>query len=223
MASTLFIGDAVNLVGQRFPKLLTEGNGARLSDEVVKFMWLRYPWRASIGVLPPFGLNLSEPDYTLPFVSIPGDFLNLHQVWIRAWDGTKIEPQLTIKPDLPISVTEGPPESISYQPELSGFRIFPRPSMISPDYWIEGRYKKQLTKIVNATLQTYAFPWDDQYFHVFRKGLVAKVKDELLNNKQEALAEYGEFLNLLEGMAAAENLISGENSVHPQFPLAMGG
>ena len=223
MASTLTIGDAVNLLGQRYPKLLMDGNAARLADEILSFMWIRYPWRQSLAQLYPFFITKEEPDYTAPYIVFPTDFFALQEAWLREYTGYRFDPPLSVKPDLIVSGTTSTPTAISYQPEIGGFRLYPRPSMCSPDVWVEGIYKKALTKVKNETVQSYTYPWDDRYFNVFRKGLSAIVKDELIGNKQEAMQEYLEFRQLLEGMAASEGLHSGDVSVHPQYGLALGG
>jgi hypothetical protein len=223
MASTLKIGDAVNLLGQRYPKLLLDGNAARLSDEVIQFMWTRYPWRQSLAKLYPFFVTREESDYTAPFIVFPTDFFSLQEAWLREYTGYRQDPPLNVKPDLIVSGSCGTPESISYQPEIGGFRLYPRPSFSSPDWFVEGIYKKALTKVTNETVQSYVYPWDDRYFKVFRKGLSAICKDELLGNKQEAMMEGQEFVGLLEWMAASEGLHSGNASVHPQRSLELGG
>lgn len=223
MASTCTLGDAVNLLGQRYPKLLLDGNAARLCDEVLSFMWNRYPWRESLGQLYPFFLAKEECDYTKPFIVFPSDFYGLREAWIREYTGYRFDPPLVVKPDLIVSGSTGRPEAISYQPEIGGFRIFPRSDTSSPDIWVEGIYKKRLTKVTNATVQSYVYPWDDIYFKVFRKGLSAICKDELLGMKQEAMIEGQEFMALLDWMAAAEGHQSGDFSVHPQRGLELGG
>lgn len=223
MASTLKIGDAVNLLGQRYPKLLLDGNAARLSDEVLQFMWTRYPWRQSLAQLYPFHLVKEESDYTAPFIVFPGDFFGLQEAWLRDYTGYRYEPPLSVKPDLIVSQNAARPQTISYQPEIGGFRLYPRPDTYSPDTWVEGIYKKSLTKVTNETVQSYLYPWDDRYFKVFRKGLSAICKDELLGNKQEAMMDGSEFMQLLDWMATSEGLHSGDVTVHPQYSLSLGG
>lgn len=223
MASTLTLGVAVNLLGQRYPKLLLDGNAARLSDEVIQFMWTRYPWRQSLAKLYPFGLVKEEGDYTAPFITFPGDFFGLQEAWLRDFTGYRYDPPLVVKPDLEVSVNCAKPEAISYQPEIGGFRLYPRSDYFSPDIWVEGIYKKSLAKVTNETVQSYLYPWDDRYFKVFRKGLSSICKDELLGNKQEGMMEAQEFIQLLDWMAASEGLHSGDFSVHPQRSLSLGG
>jgi hypothetical protein len=221
MASTLTLGEGVNLVGLKFPRLLTEGFSARVANEVLEEMWMRYPWKPSLAELPPFYLVLEESDYIPPFSYFPVDFFGLHDAWVREWTGWR-SASMTVVPTLEPSQSPGLPSSIAYQPEIGGWRIHPRPSMSAPEWWIEGIYKKSITKVTQETLQSYAFPWDDRYFAVFRKGLVWKVKD-LIASPQEAMAERAEFYSMLDMMAVSEGLHSGVTIIHPAEGLSYGG
>lgn len=222
MASTMTAGQAVSIVGLKYPKLLTESFAARFADEVQAFIWYRYPWRGSLSELPPFHLVKEEPDYGPPLLAVPGDFYGLHRAWVRSSTGQRVEPELLVKPEVSISSSTGLPTAIAYHSERLSFRVHPRPSVSAPDWWIEGTYKKLPTKITNENLNSYVLPWDDIYFQIFRRGLEWKVKDELIGTP-DGTAAFAIFRSMVDDMAAAEGLHSGVVTVAPAEGLEMGG
>ncbi len=220
MARTLTPGDAVRIVSTRYPKLDTSGIAARFCDEVQALIWHRWPWRESIAELPPFHLMFEEPDYGPPTLAVPADFHGLYMVNLRNSSLQTIP--MTAVPNLPVSNGAGVPSAISYQKEVKSFRVHPRPSITAPDWWVEGSYKKTPTKITNENLNSYTLPFDDLYFEVFRRGLIWKVKDELLGDPQAA-NDLALFYTLIDRMAAAEGLQDGVVVVAPAESLELGG
>jgi len=217
---TLTAGDAIRIVSTRFPRLDTSGLAARFADEIQAIMWHRYAWRESLAELPPFHLVYEEPDYGPPLLAVPADFYGLHGVHVR---NTYITyPSLTVVPNLPISTGIGIPDTIAYQAEKKAFRVHPRPSVRAPEWWIEGSYKKTPTKITNANLNSYILPFDDLYFEIFRRGLVWKVKEEILGD-EKAFQDEIRFMNDTVRMAAAEGLHSGVILIAPAEGLELGG
>jgi hypothetical protein len=217
MAKTVTAGQLVTLVSNKFPRLLIESFAARYADEVLTYMWKRYPWKESIKELPQFSLTLEDGDYGPPSAVVPGDFLGFHEQWIRMFDGRSFP--LQPKPDLPLSFSPGLPTAISYITEKQAFRLHPRPSYTSPDAWVEGRYKKQVTKITNENLSSYTLPWDDQYAIVFRKGLVWQFKMDSQDETQAFMV----FRQLLDEMAGSEGLLAGTPQISPTDSLELGG
>jgi hypothetical protein len=223
MARTIVVAEAVNMVGLRYPRLLTDGFAARFADEVQARIWHRYPWRGTLAELPPFYLIHEVPDYGPPTYAVPTDFYGLHRAWIRnGVNGNVLEPELLVKPEVGISVAPGVPTVIAYHEERFSFRLHPRPSITGPDYWVEGIYKKNPTKITNENLNSHILPWDDQYFEVFKKGLEWKYKDEILG-APDADRSLLLFRAFIDDMAAAEGLHSGVVTVAPAEGLELGG
>ncbi len=220
MARTLTAQTAVRVVAARYPRLDQSDVAARLCDEVQSFIWHRYPWRQSLAELPPFHLLEDEPDYGPPLYAVPADFYGLHNVWVRT-SSNMVYP-LTVVSDLGISVGTGIPDEISYRPENISFRVHPRPNVTAPEYWVEGVYKKNPTKITNANMTSYILPWDDIYFGVFRKGLVWKLKEDVLGD-QTADNELAKFVFLLNEMATAEGIHSGVTTYAPEAGFELGG
>jgi hypothetical protein len=219
MAKTLTPGVALQMVGLKYPKLLTEGFGARFANEVQEWIWKRYPWRGSLVDLPPFHLVKDQPDYGSPLTIVPADFLGLHKAWVREVRGYQVYP-LTVKSDADVSVSPGIPDVIAYMSEKNAFRLHPRPQASAPYWWVEGVYKKTPTKITNANVNSYILPWDDIYFMVFRKCLEAKIKDELLGAQDAMNAiQYANYL--IDAMAMDENLVSGVTIVAPAESLEL--
>ena len=220
MASTMTAGQALDIVSMRYKGLQQEGFGPRFADEVQAYIWYRFPWRQSLSELPPFHPVLEEPDYGPPTSAVPPDFYGFHDVWLRYRDGST--KTLTPMKDLAVSPVAGIPEAISYQAERYSFRLYPRPSITAPEWWVEGIYKKTPTKITTANVNSYLIPWDDLYFAVFRQGLIWKVKDEILGDPA-APGEFAKFETFVQRMAAAEGMQLGVTIVHPHSGLELGG
>lgn len=220
MSTTLTPGDAVRIVATRYPKLDASGVAARFCDEVQAMIWHRWPWRQSIAELPPVAMLLEEPDYGPPTLAVPNDFYGLYRANLRN-SSQQVVP-LVVVPELAISTGTGIPSSVAYQPEKRSFRFHPRPSITSPEWWMEGSYKKTPTKITNANLNSYILPFDDLYFEVYRRGLIWKVKDEILGDPG-AKEDLALFLMLIDKMAAAEGLQAGVVVVAPAEGLELGG
>lgn len=222
MPSTLTVSDAMNMVALKFPRLLTDGFAARLADEVMAFIWYRYPWRVSLAELPPFFPVREIPDYGPPSYAVPADFYGLHEVWLRRYTGERLEPQLLVKPSVVISIAPGQPSAIAYQAEHRSFRLHPRPSFSGPEIQVEGSYKKTPTKVTNENMNSYVLPWDDIYFQVFKKGLEWKFKEDVLNSP-DADRSFMLFRAFVDDMAAAEGLHSGVVTIAPAEGLELGG
>jgi len=222
MARTITPGEALNIVAKRYGQIASKDSlGARFCDEVQAFMWNRYPWRESLEDFPPFHLNYDEPDYGPPLYAVPSDFLSVYEANIQDSEGGRPYPPLAVLKNLTVSGWSGVPQAISYRPETSSFRLHPRPSLTAPTNWVAGVYKKRPTKITNDTLNSYLLPWDDLYFPVFRRGLVWKIKDEVLG--QDATDAFAQFLFQLHEMAVAEGIAAGVSVVAPAESLELGG
>jgi hypothetical protein len=222
MAKTLTVASALNILNIRFPRLLVDGIGARFADEVIGYMWTRYPWKESLAELPPFHLTRDESDYAAPLLAVPSDFFGLHDARLRN-SSNYVSAPLTIQKELRYDGVPGLPTSIAYQKDIAGFRVHPVPQVGGADWWVEGTYKKTPTKVTNENLAAYTLPWDDIYFAVFRAGMVAKIKDELMQDTNAALLAFQRFNGDLQRMAMDEGVHEGVTIISPSDALAYGG
>jgi hypothetical protein len=222
MARTITVGEALNLVGLKYPRILSDGFGARLADEVQAFIWGRYPWRNTLAELPPFYPVREVADYGPPMYAVPSDFKGLHRAWLRRYTGERIEPELLVKPDVSISIAPDVPSAIAYHAERASFRLHPRPSFSGPEVQVEGIYKKLPTKITNANMNSFLLPWDDEYFQVFKKGLEWKYREDIIG-APDAAQSFVLFRAFVDQMAMDEGLHSGVVTVAPAEGFELGG
>jgi hypothetical protein len=219
VAKTLTVGNALNVLAIRNPRLLSEGFGARFADEVQAYMWHRFPWRESLADLPPISLVPEEPFYGPPMLAVPADFHGLHDAWLRNMSG-RVEP-LLVQRGLRPSDGPGSPTSICYDARTGGFIVHPAPALTVPDWWIEGTYKKLPVKITADTVNSHVLPWDDLYFEVFRAGLKWKIAEEL-ERSQDWPNLLAMFKGMVVEMAQNEGLIAGVEVVSPAYGLDYG-
>jgi hypothetical protein len=218
MAKTLTVGKALEIVGVRYPKVMLESIGARFASEVRDFMWHAFPWKVSLGDLVPFGLVQDQADYGPPYITLPSDFYGIHDAWIRDY-ANELYP-LTVETETRVSWTSDIPTTISVT-ELGNLRIHPRPIFYGPDYWLEGKYKKSTSPITPSNINSTVLPWDDIYFEVFRRGLIWKVKEELIGDPKAA-DDLSIWMTWLQKMIAHEQFQDGVTTIHPRYPLTMG-
>ena len=219
MARTLTYQDALNILAQRHRQFLADGTLARFCDEVMSFMWNRYPWTQTLDELPPFYLTYGESRYGTPVAAIPADFKSLHEAQVVGYSTG--EYPLKVLKTLQESSVIAPPEAISYDKAAKQLVVFPASSFASPQYWVTGKYKKTPTKVTNATLAS-VLPFEDDYFAVFRTGLAAKIRQELLDDPRWP-TYWQQFLFLLDKMAQEEGFNEGQLVVAPDDELALGG
>lgn len=218
MASTYTWADALTYVGQSFPRLQQDAAGALLCDMVNSFIWAKADWRFSLVQMAPFYLVATQQDYVAPYVAIPSDFLGLRSALLvyNATEPATTYPPLKVLRYLDKTYVMSRPTSISYEAEISGFRIYPRcPSGIGVmDYQIEVKYKKNPTKVTTATLGS-TMPYDDQYFGTVVEGLKYFLKPAAQQSDQDL----ARFLGAIELMAAHEAVNLGDQPISPAEPL----
>ncbi len=222
MAKTMTAGNALNIVAVRYPRLITDGFGARFVDEVQSEIWHRYPWRESLSPLAPFHLIVDEQDYGAPLVTIPTDFWSLYDAVLYGADGQVIP--LKLPKVLGVSIGTDIPAAITYQKANQSFRVYPRSSVGGAKWWVAGEYKKIPTKITNENVNSQVLPWDDLYFSVFRLGLVWVVKRDLIGSPREVKDARDEFNLALYVMAQNEGMADGQTGlIYPDEGLELGG
>ncbi len=218
MASTYSWSDLITFVGQSFPRLQADAAGALICDLMQSAIWDKADWRFALKTMPPFYLVGIQQDYVAPSVVVPTDFLGLRSA-LLVYNGTEpatTYPPLKVLRYLQKTYAQGRTQSISYESELGGFRIFPRcPSGIGVmDYQIECTYKKNPVKVTTATLMN-TMPWDDQYMGVAVEGM----KYFLKPSAQQTDADLQRFLAAIEGMAEHEAINLGDQPISPAEPL----
>ncbi len=219
MASTLTPGKALDMLAVRFPKITMESIGPRLCTEVQDYIWHKYPWKWSLSQITPFFLTREMSDYGPPEFTLPTDLYGLYDAWLRGMNN-EFRP-LTVLKELTVAEHSSRPTAICVTPERY-FRLNPRPDLISPEWWVEGKYKKTPTKIVSTNVNSYLFPWDDMWFEVFRKGLSWKFRDEILGDPN-AIQDFQLFEQKLQVWAGVEGFYDGATILHPSEGLALGG
>lgn len=168
MAITFTYADVLSLIAKTLPKTWEDTYSATACNLATNLIWEGYDWRESLVTLPPFYLIPNEQDHKLPAVTVPADFLGLRKVGLTQYaNGAAASRPISLVKDLEITAAKGIPHSISYEPTISAFRLFPRvPGNIgSPNWFIQGTYKKKPTLITNDTLETL-LPFDDKYVYV---------------------------------------------------------
>jgi hypothetical protein len=218
MSKTVTVGSVLNLLSVRWPRLHSDGFGARLADEVIAKMWMRYPWKESLADLTPIALQRGVADYGPPSLAVPPDFMSLHDATLLHVSGTATP--LRVLRHLPDYETTGIPEAICYIDSARSFRVWPRPGFDSPEYQVNGVYRKNYTKVTNQNMNNYILPWEDHYAEVFRQGLVWLYKDFILGDPNAALDE-ARFYRLLDDMAIAEGIYHGVPYILPAEGIAM--
>jgi hypothetical protein len=220
MARTLTPNTAISLLQLRYGRSLPDGFAVRFCDEVIGKMWHRYPWRETLEELPPFHLTHDEAYYGPPLLAVPSDFFSIHEAWLvsSSYEQWPLKWQKNVSPTMATDM----PNKIGYDKARGAFVLSPRPSVSAPDWWVTGTYKKNATKLTNATLASYVLPWDDTYYDVFRAGLEWKFREEILRDKDWPLARQS-FYAALSEMAMSEGLAEGDTVIIPEFGLELGG
>lgn len=218
MARTYSYGELLRMVGPDIPRALSDEQGALLLNKATNFLWKRYDWREYMVNFPPFFLVPNTQDHGAPAVTIPTDFTGLRSAYLVHLSSTPVErTPLTCKNFLDLTHVRGLPNSLAYRPETASFRVLPRvPDNIgSPDWLVEGMYKKRPTKVVPGSLFNVTLPFDDCYIEVWNEVMkhVANPKDP--GQMQLAYASTDE-------MASNEGLELGEPTVAPSEALIGG-
>ncbi len=218
MANTYTWSDLITYVGASNPRLQADAAGALICDLVNSFIWDKADWRVSLKTMPPFYLVALTQDYVAPTTVVPTDFLGLRSA-LLVYNGTEpatTYPPLKVLRYLQKTYAQGRTQSISYESELQGFRIFPRcPSGIGVmDYQIECTYKCLPTKVTTATLMN-TLPFDDVYFGTYVEGMKYFLKPASQQSDQDLFR----FLEAIERMAEHEAINLGSQDISPAEPL----
>jgi len=234
MAKTFTYTDVLTVIGKSLPKAIEDQFSSLAANIGTNLIWYGFDWRDSIKTLPPFYLIANEQDHNIPLATVPSNFHGLRKCQLRHYtEGAIAEFDLFIAKDLLVTHIKAIPHSISYEPTVAGFRVFPRvPANIgAPEWFIEGTYKSRPTKITNATLNT-VLPFDDMYFNVMveavrwaflmlsgspQAGQVQMQNGQIIRSGQIANA-----LAAIEQMATQEGINDGDVRIYPNEALVPG-
>ena len=192
-----------------------------LAQEVI---WRAYPWRWTISELDPFWVIPLTQDYGPPIIAVPSDFLEIQGANIvRINNLISARTPLQVQRGIPKTAYVNRPNTIAYIPETRSFRLHPKPpsSMASPEYLIEGFYKKTPTIITPSNYQVTNLPsqdhqrqmWQDAISWAYASVTKDQNADRLYQRTQGSIAE----------TAAAETIALGNPNIHPYEGIVSGG
>lgn len=234
MAYTYYYSDAIQLASTNILRGVEDEKAAYLCNLALNEIWKRWDWRESIKALPPFYLLPNEQDYGSPMAVVPSDFAGLRKVWLVRLGSTPPYRQIIrVLRNLDLTHTRWLPHAISYEPAITGFRLFPRvPENVgATDYMIEGDYKCRPVKVLASTLSSTLLPIDDVYLDVWLEGLKWAAwtvsgderAGQLVKNGPVVVAtgQYGKFLAKIDEMADSEGLDLGTPPLAPAESLVL--
>jgi hypothetical protein len=80
---TFTYGDALLTACKGISRQIQDDYGQVIVNIALYDIWMKYDWRESTAVLPPFYLIPNEQDHGAPAVAVPGDFFGLRWANIR--------------------------------------------------------------------------------------------------------------------------------------------
>ena len=144
----------------------------RVLDDVNKIMWMKAPWRWTLGTFPLIALANNQQDYN---ITIPSDFLYLQDSYITDASGGAAR-ELHIEPFLPSGGKKGVPSrcAVSGAAGISGtYRLFPQPGNLDPAWEVVSLYKKISPIISPSNVNTNGvLVFDDEWFWVYVSGIL---------------------------------------------------
>lgn len=176
MASTFAPSDAFAYSKRLIKNMPLEDVQARLLDDVSKIMWMRAPWRWTIGHLPEVTLVAGQSEY--PIV-LPADFLFLQSAYLADDDSGAVRP-LHVEPILPATIRQtGQVSRVSIHLDGAGdkLRVMPLPADLKPGttYRVVSIYKKEAPIITALNMSNAGVHvLDDEWFPVYVDGVLWK-------------------------------------------------
>lgn len=233
MASTYVYQDLLHLASRTIPRGIEDDAAAALLNLTLNEIWNRWDWREAITELPPFFLVPDTQDYGPPTAAVPSDFAGLRQAWLVQTNAAPAyRTPLRINANLDATHVRNLPHALSYEPSVSSFRVFPRtPNNIgAPNYMIDGKYKRNPTKVTATTISSTTVPFDDKYLNVWLEGLKWAAWNTVGDPKAGeiqlmpggqwvATGQYAKFLGRVDEMAAREGIELGPTPLAPGEPL----
>ena len=237
MALTFTYADALNFIRNQVPASAEEQKAPIICNIGTNLIWNAFDWRETIEVLPPFWLSPWVQDYGAPLVIVPTDFLGLREAQLT--DLSSVPPSKY--PMRPLKFLEPThmkalPHSISYEPSVNSFRVFPRvPNGLGAARWkIDGVYKKRPTLVTATNYTSTVLPFDDLYFQVWievlRWASFSAIGDQRAGQAMQrpngSIQYTGQLANAMaaiSAMASNEGFNLGDTTVAPSEGLSVGG
>jgi hypothetical protein len=227
--------DLLSMVDPVVHRLVKDRQAATVCNRALLEIWDEYDWRESLAEHDPWYLIPARQDYPSPFSATPSDFRGLRKTYLiyTAGDPPVYQP-LNVLRNLEPTLAMRLPEAISYEPSISGYRVFPRPprSMGSPDWMIGGTYKKEPARVTNGTLAG-STPFADDFLEALLQGIKWAAFDlagdqraggtQVQDNFKVHTGQYGNFMAAIAEIAGDYGLDDGDHKVSPSEPLAVTG
>lgn len=234
--ATLYFSDIINVAGRSVSRNIENDGQAFICNSALYKIWMRYDWRETLAVLPPFWMIPNEQDHGSPAVSIPANYLGLRKAWIvRALTSPPLRQELQILKDLNLTHVRYLPSAIAYNQATQAFRLFPRvpDNLGSPDFMVAGEYKMKPPKITAANMTSTLWPFDDMYqstaVEVMKWAAMDWAGDpragEIQYNEggMVATGQLAKAYAAMDDMARNESMETGDQVESPSEPLAITG
>ena len=233
MAGTIYTyQDVLSMLDPVIHRKIIETRGATMVNLALHEVWDQYDWEDSIGKLPPFFMVPSTQDYPDSMYGIkPSDFLGFRQArFVYLGADPPVRRPMGVQKHLELTENADFPHAISYQKSFDGFRLFPRPAenMGSPNYMIEGTYKKEPPILATGSLDTN-IAFGDDFLTAWLAGLkwagFALAGDDRAGQKiqNQGVLQYSgqiaDFMTNIMMKAAEYGLNDGDVSIAPSEPL----
>ncbi len=221
MANTFTYGDLINSIANSVARTREEAVASLACNMATTLIWNAFDWRETIETLPPFWLTPDSQDYGPPAVIVPVDFQGLRDVNLVQLNATPPRKfPLKVKRDLSKTHAYGLPNTIAFNRATQSFRVFPRPTpnIASPNWLIEGTYKKIPPKLVSSTYAVQPLFSEDMYFSVWVAALKWAFKD--ISGANDAPQAYAMAQQAILKMAENEGLNLGQTDFYPSESLA---
>jgi len=226
--------EVLNMTNVMKSRNIEEAYKVHILNAAQNQVWRKFDWRWTLATLDPFWLVPRKQDYGAPIVAVPSDWDGLRQARM-CWFSPGSEPQkapLSVQKDLESTGVLGLPSAISYQADISAFRLHPRPAdyCVSPRYFVDGTYKKIPTEVTLASYQTTAIPGPVKYLDMWRQAInwayYSFSQDPKAGGVQlmpSGVPNYygamGEMMAALHQAAAEEGAAQGDPYIHPSESL----
>lgn len=229
MAKTKTPNDALILIEKLplFKQATSSSYAVDAINEAARRMWNDHEWDVSLASLPPFYLTPGEADVSALSAPVPSDYAYLEDAWLSSAAGGETVP-LTVGQNLTKTRIESTPQKITYTPETDQWRVWPAPASgwSSPDWQIEGRYKKNPPVWDNDDWAIKVLPWDDRFFRVYRKCLEHTILSilgrpeagqvQFSNGRSAYTGKLAEYKDALHEALEWENAHTGEIEISPE-------
>ncbi len=218
---------------------------AEMSTRLINRVW-KYDWRETLNSIPPFYLLGDKQDYGKPIYAVPTDFLGLRKGTLTRLSDTTSDttspapfvfPPMRVVARQPASRQYGIPNTLSFEPSIGAFRVFPilAPSAPTNEYFVSGVYKKLpqsnlydsttivgapilASEITGANYTNTLLPLDDRHY-----DLMCEVALNLARKMDAAPPDAYKIDSYIDGLlndaAREEGVEIGASPVAPQEAL----